>query len=184
MSIHLRTRVSYGFSEMEELQRAIGRTFGRVPTQRKRGTAVILGLGLLAVGAVFTARGNGLLPLAVCGTLGALALLWAIFYYPFIAFNTSQASKGKPESEYILEKASIWAIQGQESVRYPYSDCLMLLETEGYIFFIMKNGQGLMLSKANLVGGTADDLRAWMVEKCGMEPTWAGRGRGPAQTRT
>ena len=180
MASVLKTHVDYNFSRLEELQRAVGRTYARARVRRSRGVILLLGAGLAASGVVLAMRNEPLPPVLVCSILSALLLLRGIFYYPFSALKTMLFMKNRMDNEYILEKDAIRAVHGEDSCRYPYSDCAALLETERHLYFFMNSGQGFMLSKENVQGGTGDELRARIVEKCGKDPTWAGRGKAPA----
>ena len=65
--------------------------------------------------------------------------------------------------------------QGQESAKYPYENCGWLYETAGNFYYLLVTGQGLIFDKANLHGGTADQLRALLEEKTGHKALWVGK---------
>ena len=71
------------------------------------------------------------------------------------------------------------AKNNKTSGQYPYDACHRLLETERNLYYILQNGQGLILDKANLKGGSVDELRAWM-EKGGLplKKLWNTSGMG------
>ena len=110
--------------------------------------------------------------------VGALLLTRGIFFYQLAAWASCRAmGKQTMGTEYTLEKSEILAVRGKDSTRYPYSACMQLLETEHSIYFMMTDGQGLILDKDNLRGGTVEELRSWLAEKTGKPLTWAGGKR-------
>lgn len=73
-------------------------------------------------------------------------------------------------------------VRSKESGRYLYAQYQQLLEAEHSIYVIMEDGRGLMLDKANVRGGTVEEMRTWLVEKCGKPMTWVGRkAAGPEE---
>ena len=173
-----KTYTDYDLEQMEELQRVVGRTLARKETLRKRTFflawgAVLLGAGLfLAVG-----KGSVFAALACC-VLGALLLARGVFFYQLAAWAACRAMGQRTMgTDYALDKSEITAIRGKDSTSYAYDACYQLLETERSIYFIMKDGQGLILDKGNLRGGTVEELRGWLTEKCGKPLDWAGGKR-------
>ena len=69
--------------------------------------------------------------------------------------------------EFQFENDHILAWQGPKSAKYPYGQCAKLLETAKSFYFLMDNGQGLMMDKAGLHGGSVDELRALLEQKTG-----------------
>ena len=79
-----------------------------------------------------------------------------------------------------MEKNYLLVTNAKDGVQYRYDTCLRLFETEGNLYFIMQDGQGLILDKASVKGGTADQMKIWMEEKSGKKAEWMGKSR-PAQ---
>ena len=107
----------------------------------------LVGVVLLAVAVIFMLRG--------------------IFVYHMVAMGSRRRmAKGSAASDYILEKNYLWAISGGADAHYPYEDCTRLLETPGSFYVITKKGEAILLDKSGLTGGTAEELRDWLAEKC------------------
>ncbi|MGE4276647.1 MAG: YcxB family protein [Lawsonibacter sp.] len=176
MSTHLKTRTDYDLDQLEELQRVMGRTFARKQTLRKRGSALVTGGLSMGIGLMLALRHNSVVLSLLCCILGVLLMGWSVFFYPFTAWSASKAmGKNREGNEFHFEREEILAVRGTESSRFPYTNCAQLLETEQNFYFIMENGQGLMLDKKNVKGGTPADLRALLEEKCGKTAAWAGK---------
>lgn len=177
----LKTNTDYDRVHMEELQRVAGKTFAKEDVRRKRVIALgVAGIFLGGGAGLAVWKGVGAVPILLC-VVGVLALLWSVFYYPFTGWGSSlNLGSARNGNEFFFEKRGILAMRGGESARYPYEDCSMLLEAERSFYFFTQGGQGMLLDKENIQGGTADDLRAWLEEKCGRSVTWAGRKRDPA----
>ena len=168
---------------MEELQRVAGKTFAKTEVRNRRAMAAAVGAILLAGGAG-TAFWNGPAVWAalVCLT-GTVILLWSIFYYPFTGWASCRSlGKAREPSDFFLEKREILLTQSNGQARFPYTECDRLIEMERHLFLIMNNGQGLILNKANLMGGSVEELRAFLKEKTGKPLEWLGRGRPPEGT--
>lgn len=171
-----KTHTDYNLEQMEELQRVMGRTLARKETLRKRTFFLAWGAVLMGAG-LFLAVWNGsvLLALVLCA-LGAVLLVRGIFFYQLAAWASTRGLGDQTMgTDNFLEKSEILVVRGKDSTRYPYSSCWKLLETERSIYFMMENGQGLILDKGSLHGGTVEELRNWLTEKCGKPLTWVGR---------
>lgn len=178
MSVTLKTTTDYDLTHLEELQWVAGKTYARKETLRKRAFAWTIGGLCMAIGLALAIRRNSVVFSLLCCSLGILLLAWGAFFYLMTAWSASKAiGKNWKGNEFHFERSEILAIRKLESSRFPYTDCTELLETEHNIYFMMKNGQGLMLDKDNVRGGTAEELRAWLEEKCGMKLTWVGKKR-------
>lgn len=176
MSTRLKTRTDYDLDQLEELQRVIGKTFARKQTLRKRGSALVTGGLSMAIGLMLAFRHNSVVLSLICCIVGVLLMGWSLFYYPFTAWSVSKAmGKNREGNEFYFEREEILAVRGTQSSRFPYVNCAQLLETERNLYFLMENGQGLMLDKKNVNGGTQADLRIFLEEKCGKTAVWAGK---------
>ena len=173
-----RTYTDYNVNQMEELQRVMGRTLARKETLRRRSFALSWGVLCMGVGLLLAVRKGSVFLALACCVLGALLLARGVFFYQLAAWASCRAmGKQTMGTEYTLEKSEILAVRGKDSTRYPYSACMQLLETEHSIYFMMTDGQGLILDKDNLRGGTVEELRSWLAEKTGKPLTWAGGKR-------
>ncbi len=70
---------------------------------------------------------------------------------------------------------NVLVFQGGRSSRYPYTDIVRLLETERCLYAILPKGQGLMMDKDNLQGGSAAELKAMLEEKSGKTTEAIGK---------
>ena len=171
----LKTVTDYDRACMEELQWVAGKTFARTAVRNKRAGAFAAGVILAGGGlGVFLWTGAWWL-LAVCA-VGLLPLLWSIFYYPFTGWASSKhMEKKQASSEFYMEKRMIMLMQGGRRQDFPYTQCDKLAEAERNIYVFQENGQVLLLNKANLRGGSVEELRALLKEKTGKPLEWFGR---------
>ena len=172
----MKMRTDYDVSHLEELQRVVARSMKREKKDLKSRllnflwAAVSLGVAALiyvqqlsAAGAVF------------CGLLGIFFLLRGIFFYRALAMMARRSmDKMVTGNYYALEKTVIQVMNEKLTSRYAYTECDRLLETENCLYFFMKNGQGLILDKRTLKGGTEEELRDWMEQKCEKPIEWMG----------
>ena len=170
---HLRTHTDYDLERMEELQRVAGKTFAKQQSKVKRVSAFSWGVGFTVAGIfLLLVHDSVFLTLLFCA-IGLLRLANGIFFYQWAAWKAYQAlGKNKEGNDYLFEKTEILATRGKEGGRYAYTDCKQLLETEKNLYFILASGQGLMLDKAKVKGGTAEDLRRLLEERSGQTVTY------------
>ena len=180
MALRMMTHTEYDFSNVEELQRVVGSTVTRERTKRTRmfnflWAAVCLGMTAF----LFALQTGHWVFVAIFGVLGLFFLARGIFFYKFVALGVQMTmDKSVTGSDFILEKSYMLAKNNKTSGQYPYDACHRLLETERNLYYILQNGQGLILDKANLKGGSVDELRAWMESKCGKKCEWVGKPHG------
>ncbi len=77
--------------------------------------------------------------------------------------------KSVVRNDYVLDKSHIVASNAKGSARYPYSQCAYLLETDRRCYVIQKEGQGLVLDKSHVSGGTARDMVLFLESHCGKK---------------
>lgn len=177
----LKTVTDYDRACMEELQWVAGKTFARTAIRNKRAAALAAGVVLLGGGIGVILWTGALWILALC-VLGAAAILWSVFYYPFTGWaSCKNLGKNRVPCEFFLEKRMILLMQGSRRQEFPYTQCDKLLEAERNIYVFLENGQGLLLNKSNLKGGTVEELRAMLREKTGKTLTWVGRRQAPKE---
>jgi len=180
----MRTHTEYDYQRLLELKRVISRALTRKRTLHQR--AANLGLGVFALTmagllVIFEKHWSFVVLLAL---VGAYFLAWGAFYFQLSALVTLRSLTPRTDNcDYLLEKNYVLSTNGKDGQQYRYETCLRLLETEGNLYFLMEDGQGLVLDKANLKGGTVDQLRAWMEEKTGKKTEWMGRGSAPFETK-
>ncbi len=173
MALRMKTHTEYDFQHVEELQRVVSKAITASVTRRSRISNLAWGVCALTAMIFVISRGFHPIFAGILGVLGLFLIIRSVFYYKFVAFGIRQTmDKAVTGSDYILEKSYMLVTNPKSSTQYAYTDCHRLLETEGNLYYIMKNGQGLILDKANLKGGSVDQLRAWMEEKCGKKAEW------------
>ena len=160
MSVTMKTHTDYDQPHLEELQRVAGKTFAKKQTLFKRGFSLVAGLLSLGCGLTFG--------VALCG--------WSVFFYTISAWGAGRSMpKIRSSADFRFERDAVVVNQGQESAKYPYENCGWLYETAGNFYYLLVTGQGLIFDKANLHGGTADQLRALLEEKTGHKALWVGK---------
>lgn len=174
MAKQLRTKTTYDFDTLLELQKVVGGVLTRKQTWRWRAILLVTGLAGLGVGIWMAPRGK-FLTAGICCAWGVVALLWDLFFYHIRAWQAGRMMKGTVVVDFVFEKEAILVFQGGRSSRYPYTDAQDLLETGRCLYVILKSGQGLMMDKDNVGGGTAGELKAWLEEKSGLTARPAGR---------
>lgn len=179
MAKQLRIRTEYTFELLEELQRVVGEVFTGKKIRRRRALLMAAGLILAAAGLLLAVRFEKVVSAVILCLWGVILIGWSVLFFSVRAWQAGKLmGKGAQVNDYTLEKTDILAFQGGRSARYPYTDCDRLLETERCLYVILKSGQGLMLDKEHVQDGTAEELRAWLEEKCGQPAAWIGR-KGP-----
>lgn len=165
---NMRTRTEYSFERLMELQRVVSKTLVPKETLRKKASYLAWGTLGLGVGAYLSAGGGNPYISSACLLMGLILLIRFYFFYHLMAWNAGRVMKKNSRvNEFQFEKDHILAWQGQDSAKYPYTKCSNLLETGGSFYFIMEDGQGLMLDKGELKGGSVEELRSLLESKTG-----------------
>ena len=168
----MKTHTEYDFRQLLELQRVACRTYAAGQTLRKRAFYLTWGSCCLGIG-VFMASHGDTLPLALLLVgAGLFLLVRYLLFYHLMAWGAGRDLKPEQRSnDFAFEEKYILAGHGDQSAKYSYSKCYELIETPGCFYFIMDSGQGLMLSKENLSGGSVDELRSLLEERTGKAVT-------------
>lgn len=166
MAKQLRTRTTYDFETLLELQQVVGGVLTRKQTRRWRVILLLVSLAGFALGIFMATRGKALTA-GIGFAWGIVALMWDVLFYPIRAWKAGRVMKGTVVVDFVFEKETILVFQGGRSSRYPYTDAADLLETDNCLYIILKNGQGLMMDKNNVGGGTAEELKALLEERTG-----------------
>ena len=176
MTGQLRTSTEYDLPHLEELQRVVCRVIDRSAVRRHRTNSLLLcGCGL-AMAYIALARGWFPAVSALCAAVGVFFAVRFLFAYRFMAKTAlRQMDKSAARCDYALEKARITVYSASGSTQYPYGKCSALLEAERCLYVILEDGQGLALDKANVTGGTPEDLRAFLEGKTGRTARWVGK---------
>ncbi len=164
----MRTRTEYTFDALVELQRVVCKNLAAKQTARRKFVSLVWGTCCLGMGVYMVSHGYNAFLAILLLIPGVLCMLRYVFFYHMLAWGASRKmSEEQSVNDFYFEPGHILAKQGKSSAVYPYSKCSQILETGHSLFFIMEDGQGLMLDKGNLKGGSVDELRAWLVDKTG-----------------
>ena len=175
-----KTHTDYDLENMEELQRVVGRTFARKQTLRKRTVFLSWGIVCLVVGLYLAFYRNSVVAALLLCVVGSVLLLSGIFFYQLTAWTALRAMGGNlGGSDFTFDKQGILAVRQKAGARFLYTDCCDLMETRNNLYFVTQQGQGLIMDKRQVRGGTVDELRAWLEEKSGKTTHWVGRGKAP-----
>ena len=176
MSVTMKTHTDYDQPHLEELQRVAGKTFAKKQTLFKRGFSLVAGLLSLGCGLTLgVQKGSVVICLLLC-CFGVALCGWSVFFYTISAWGAGRSMpKIRSSADFRFELDAVVVNQGQESAKYPYENCGWLYETAGNFYYLLVTGQGLIFDKANLHGGTADQLRALLEEKTGHKALWVGK---------
>ncbi len=72
-------------------------------------------------------------------------------------------------NDYILDELGIRIDNELNSSEYRYDAVERLLETAGNIYVMLNDGQGLILDKSRVSGGSVEDLRSWLQDNSGKQ---------------
>lgn len=170
------TKTVYDYPHMLDLQIVAGKTFAKKQMNKKRLTALGLGVVCLVMDAMLAMKGKEALWVALFAVPGVLMLGWGIMFYPATARATCRAmGKSLQHNDFDFEDDAVIAWRGSESTEYPYDHCSALLETELCYYLLLTDGGGLILDKANIQGGAPTELVAFLEERTGKKLTWMGK---------
>ena len=165
----LRTHTQLDIAALEEMQRLVDGVLA--PNCIRKNRVWNLGIGVLAliIGTVCVGVSGPLWAGVIFWGIGLAFLLWGVLIYRLAAWQTwRQTDRAVVSNDYVFQKHDLWCTNGKGDFHYPYETCTRLLETEKNVYFITRRGEGVILSKEGLTGGTPEDLRAFLSEKCGL----------------
>jgi len=163
----MRTKTLHDYDVTLELQQVVGNYLTPGRNLKKRGLLLVGGIAGLIAGAGFAGMGKPLSSVLLVAW-GVIALVWMVFFYHVRARQAMKIMKGVHVLvEFVFEKENILVFQGGRSSRYPYTDVIRLLESKRFLYAILNSGQGLMMDKENLQGGTPAELKAALEEASG-----------------
>lgn len=174
----IRTHTDYDYDHLLELQRVLGRSLTRSRIRRQRAGNIALGAVSWAMSVVLAVLQKEWIFILLLAGMGGYLLVWGLFFFQFSAIATLRALKpSQTASDCYLERGFLLMTDasGKDGTQYRYEDCLRLFETEENFHFILKDGQGVILDKTNVKGGTVDQMRAWLEDKTGQKAEWMGR---------
>ena len=168
MAILMKTQTEYTFDSLVELQRIVCKYMAPQQTVRKKVVHLVWGICCLGMGAYMVTHGYNAILAMLLIIPGVISMLQYVFFYQMLAWNATRRMKEEQSvNEFLFDSAHIVARQGKDSSVYAYGKCVRILETENSFYFIMEDGQGLMLDKSNLKGGSVDELRTLLENKSG-----------------
>ena len=168
MAILMKTQTEYTFDSLVELQRIVCKYMAPQQTVRKKVVHLVWGICCLGMGAYMVTHGYNAILAMLLIIPGVISMLQYVFFYQMLAWNaTRRMMEEQSVNEFLFDSAHIVARQGKDSSVYAYDKCVRILETENSFYFIMEDGQGLMLDKSNLKGGSVDELRTLLESKSG-----------------
>lgn len=174
MALTLHTE--YDVAHLEELQRVVSAATNPAMAKATIQKNLVIGVvALLASVGIITMIGFGVTAI-VLAVLG-LYLLWrGTFFYKACGRDLrKKMDKEFTGNDYVLEEDVIQVTSPVGSKECSYEDCIRLLETNRNIYMLMEDGQGLILDKFTLEGGTEKELRALLEEKTGKTLEWMDR---------
>lgn len=164
----IKTRTEYDFKHLVELQQVAYRTFAAKQVLRKKAFCLAWGSCCLGMGAFIASQGYGIILGLLLMIPGVFLMLRYVFFYHLLAWGASRNMKPEQRiNDFYFEEKHILACQGKETAKYHYNQCYKLLEAENSFYFIMNNGQGLVLDKQHISGGSVNDLRRYLEDKTG-----------------
>ncbi len=164
------TYTEYDLDCLEELQWVVSRTIDSSVARREWITALVW--TVCAFLCSFLALRASLHPAVVAFLFVAGLFLGrkVLNVYRAMAKKSwNSMDRSVVRNDYTLDKSGITAENSSGSARYPYSHCFRLLETRSRFYVILKEGQGIVLDKGHIGGGSADEMRTLLETRCGMK---------------
>ena len=173
----IKARTDYDFAHLVDLQRVGAQTGSRQWMLFRRGIILAAAAACAFLGVtIMTSTDGNASQAVVYFLLSAILGGMCFFFHHYSAWRIKRKiGKQKVQDEFAFGDYGVDITRGAESVRYPYSDCDNLLETEMAFYLFHHRGKGLVISKSQIEGGTPDDLRALLEEKCQIKTRWVGR---------
>lgn len=174
----LEIRTEYDVPHLEELQRvlsiAVNPEIARSTQKRNKTLGLVLLICcvmLMVVVEKISFFGLGL------GAAGLFLLDQGRRYYTHNAKKIRKSmSSAFTGNDYILDELGIRIDNALNSSEYRYEDVDRLLETENSVYVMLNDGQGLILDKKNVSGGSVEQLRTCLQENSGKQMEWIDLG--------
>ena len=175
----IKAKTDYDFAHLVDLQRVGAKTGGKQWILFRRGILLAAAVGCALLGVTIMTNTDGNLAQALVYFLLAVVLAGMFCFFPHYSAWRIKRKIGKQKipDEFAFGDYGVDITRGDQSVRYPYSDCDTLLETELAFYLFHQRGKGLVISKRQIEGGTPDDLRALLEDKCQVKTRWVGRDK-------
>lgn len=173
----MKARTDYDFAHLVDLHKVSAKTRDKKWIMLRRGIVLVVAVACVGLGAVVLSQRDGDMRQAGIYLLIGLILLGVFAFFPHFSAWRMKGKIGKnPKPDlFVFGNDEVEITRGEQTVSYPYRDCDTLLETELAFYLYHHRGQGLVISKKQIEGGTHDDLRTWLEKKCGIKAGWLGR---------
>lgn len=176
MAETMKARTDYDYAHLVDIHKVSAKTRDKKWIMIRRGIVLAAAVVCAGVGVSVLAQRDGDMKQAGIYLLIGLILLGVFFFFPhFSAWRTKGKIGKNPKPDlFVFGDDNVEITRGEQTVSYPYHDCNTLLETELAFYLYHHRGQGLVISKKQIEGGTHDDLRTWLEKKCGIKTDWIG----------
>ena len=167
----LEIHTDYDIAHLEELQRVLSVAVNPEVAKKVKKKCIMLGAIMVLSGVVLLmVSEKPLVSTVVMVALGLFCMERGVNYFK----HSAKAIRRKMNhaftgNDYILDELGIRIENVTGVLEYTYEDCERLLETEKNIYIMLKDGQGLILDKNNLQGGSVEQLRSWLEDNCKMQ---------------
>ena len=170
-------RTDYDFAHLVDLQRVAAQTRSRQWTMIQRGILLAAAAACTFLGvSILTSTQGNVGQAVVYFLLAAVLVGMCLFFHQASAWRMKRKiGKKRVMDQFRFGELGVDITRGSESAHYPYADCDTLLETELAFYLFHHRGKGLVISKSRLEGGTPDDLRALLEDRCQVKTRWVGR---------
>ena len=164
----LEIHTDYDVAHLEELQRVLSKAVNPEIAKKTKRTCFLVGAAMLITGVVLLMISEKpLMSSAVMAVLGIFCMERGVNYFKHSAKSIRRKmNRNFTGNDYILDELGIRIENVTGVLEYTYEDCERLLETNKNIYIMLKDGQGLILDKNNLTGGSVEQLRTWLEENC------------------
>lgn len=166
----MRTYTEYDMDCLEELQRVVSKAIDPSVARREQLVGLVWSVCAFTVSVLMLLGSWHPALVALFFVIGLFFASRVLRVYRFMARKAwMDMDKSAIRTDYVLEKSHLTASNAAGSSKYPYSHCLRLLETDARIYVILKEGQGVVLDKSHVEGGSPEQLRTWLESRCGIK---------------
>lgn len=178
MSPTMKARTNYDFALLVDLQRMGAHTGNRQWILLRKGILLAATAACVLIGGsiLLSTDGNAAQAGVYFLLAAGLACVFCFFHQVSAWRLQRKIGKKKVPDEFVFGPEGVDITRGAQSVHYDYTDCDRLLETELAFYLFHHKGAGLVIGKGEIQGGTADELRSFLEEKCRVSTQWVGRG--------
>lgn len=166
----MHTYTEYDMDCLEELQRVISKAIDPSVARKERLVGLVWSVCAFTVSVLMLLGSWHPALVALLFVIGVFFAARILRVYRSMARKAwMDMNKNILRTDYAFEKSHLTASNAAGSSQYPYSHCLRLLETDARIYLILRGGQGIVLDKSHVSGGSPDQLRTWLESRCGKQ---------------